>query len=70
MDSNSSSSKTGSFALTSDPPFRSRRTLADVVAENLKLAARLSYWHRLAVVARVSATKLPKDLKDVFKNVL
>lgn len=54
------------------PPFRSRRTLADCVAENMKLAGRLSHWHRLAAVCALSdtSTQLSTDVKQSFKTML
>lgn len=52
------------------PPFRSRRTLADHVAENMKLSGRICHLHRLAIIAAVRGTKSSDDVKQMLQKVL
>lgn len=46
------------------PPFHSRRTLVEIVRDNMAFAHRLSVLHRVGIIAHNSATKTREEVKQ------
>lgn len=64
------SSSTNHSPVPSVPPFRSRPTLAAQVQANMKLAARTSHWHRIAVIAGNGPSQTPDNIKELLEKIL